>query len=75
MKIQKVVDFINENNIPAIYYEELSEGQVSQIIAEETKAEARVFNTLHNVTLQEINENKDYISLMEENLNKIIKAN
>lgn len=71
--IQKVVDFINDNNIPAIYYEELSTGQVSQIVAEETNTESRVFNTIHNVTIDEINSNENYVTIMRKNLEAIIK--
>lgn len=72
-RIKEVIEYINENNVSSIYYEELSEGQISQMISEETNSVAKVFNTLHNVTLEEIHANKDYISVMRENLDKIIK--
>lgn len=71
-KIKNVIEYINKNNIPNIYYEELSEGQVSQMISEETKAKAVVFNTLHNVSQEEINDGKNYISIMKENLSKLV---
>ena len=51
-RIKEVIEYINDNHISNIYYEELSEGQISQMIAEETSAKAKVFNTLHNVTLK-----------------------
>ena len=72
-RVREVIDYIKENNIKNIYYEELSEGQISQMISEETEAKAKVFNTVHNVTTQEIEENKDYVTIMRDNLNKIIK--
>ena len=72
-RIQEVINYIKDNNISSIFYEELSEGQVSQMLSEETKAKAKVFNTLHNITYEEINQNEDYVSIMKENLNKIIK--
>ena len=72
-RIKQVIDYIKENNIKNIYYEELSEGQISQMISEETDANSKVFNTLHNVTQEEIRENKNYITIMRDNLNKIIK--
>ena len=43
------------------------------MISEETNSKAKVFNTLHNVTLEEIEKNQDYVSIMKDNLNKIIK--
>lgn len=72
-RIEEVIEYINSNQISNIYYEELSEGQISQMISEETKANAKVFNTLHNVTLQELHANKNYVTIMRENLEKIIK--
>ena len=71
-RIKEVIDYINKNNIPNIYYEELSEGQISQMISEETKAQAEVFNTLHNVSQEEIDSGENYITIMRKNLKKII---
>lgn len=72
-RIKEVVEFINQNQIQNIYYEELSEGQVSQMISEETNVTPKVFNTLHNVSQEEIDRHENYISIMKENLNKIVK--
>ena len=72
-RIKKVIEYINQNQISKIFYEELSEGQISQMISEETKADAEVFNTLHNVTQEEIENQEGYISIMRENLKKIIE--
>lgn len=71
-RIKEVIEYMNNNNITNIYYEELSEGQISQMISEETGANQKVFNTLHNVTLQELDSNKNYVSIMRDNLNKIV---
>ena len=70
-RVKKVIDFINKNNIPNIFYEELSEGKLSEMISQETNSKAKVFNTLHNVSNDEINNNSNYISIMKENLLKI----
>ncbi len=72
-RIKQVIDYIKENDIPNIFYEELSEGQISQMISEETDAKSKVFNTLHNVTQEKILEEKNYVTIMRDNLNKIIK--
>ena len=68
-RIRKVIDYIKENQISKIYYEELSEGQISQMISEETSSEPQVFNTVHNVLSDS---GKTYVDIMRENLNKII---
>ena len=70
--MEEVIEYIENNNVKNIFYEELSEGQVSMMISEETNSKAKVFNTLHNVTEQEISENQDYVSIMRDNLYKII---
>ena len=71
-RIEDVIEYIKNNDIKNIFYEELSEGQVSMMISEETNSKAKVFNTLHNVTEEEIAENQDYVSIMKDNLYKII---
>lgn len=71
-RIEEVIEYIKDNDINNIFYEELSEGQVSTMISEETNSKAKVFNTLHNVTEEEIAENQDYVSIMRDNLYKII---
>ena len=53
-RIKDVIDYINNNNIPKVFYEELSEGTVANMISEETNSKAEVFNTLHNVSKKEI---------------------
>jgi len=71
-RIKDVIEYINKNDVKSIYYEELSEGQISQMISEETSAKAEVFNTIHNVTQEEIDNQENYISIMRKNLSKII---
>ena len=71
-RVKDVIEYINENDIQSIYYEELSEGQISQMISEATHAKAKVFNTLHNVSQEEINNHENYITIMRKNLEKII---
>ncbi len=72
-RIKEVIDYIKKNDVQNIYYEELSEGQISQMISEETEAKAKVFNTIHNVTQEEIEQNQNYVTIMKNNLEKIIK--
>ena len=66
--VKEVIDYINQNNIKKIFYEELSEGTVAKMISEETNAESAVFYTLHNVSTEEFENGEDYVSYMRKNL-------
>lgn len=69
-KVKSVIDYINKYNMPVVYYEELSEGTVAKMIAEETEAKALVLYSIHNG-----NPEKDtYVSLMEKNLENLKKG-
>jgi zinc transport system substrate-binding protein len=70
-RIKEIIDLINKNKISKVFYEELSEGTVAQMISEETSAKRVVFNTIHNVSKEENEAGKNYVSIMRENLEKI----
>ena len=73
-KIKQIVDTINNEKIPVIFYEELSEGKIAKMVAEETDAEALVFHTAHNVTKEDLGNGITYIDIMNKNLEAIKKA-
>lgn len=69
-KIKSVIDYINQNDMKAVFYEELSEGTVAKMIAEETKAEPLVLYSIHNANIS-----KDtYVSLFKKNIENLKKA-
>lgn len=70
-KIKEIIDTMNNEKIPVIFYEELSAGKIAKMIAEETDAKALVFNTAHNVTNADLENGVTYISIMRENVDKI----
>ena len=70
-KISKIIDFIHKNNIPTIYYEEISEPKVANSIAEQTGTKTLKFSTIHNVTKEQLENNVTYIDLMQENLENL----
>jgi zinc transport system substrate-binding protein len=70
-RIKKIIDLVKSKNISKVFFEELSEGTIANMIAEETTARQTVFNTLHNVSNEEILNGENYISLMQKNLEKI----
>ena len=63
-KVKSVIDYINKYNIPVVYYEELSEGTVAKMIAEETQAKPLVLYSIHNGNIEE----DSYVSLLEKNI-------
>lgn len=66
-KVKSVIDYINKHEMPVVYYEELSEGTVAKMIAEETKAKPLVLYSIHNGT-----PGKDtYVSLMRKNIESL----
>lgn len=73
-KIKEIVDTINNEQIPVIFYQELSEGKVANMIAEETNIKASVFHTAHNVTKEDLDNGITYLDIMNENLEKIKNA-
>lgn len=70
LKVKSVIDYINKYKIPVVYYEELSEGTVAKMIAEETETEPLVLYSIHNGDAD-----KDtYVSLMRKNLENLKKG-
>ena len=69
-KVKSVIDYINKHNMPAVYYEELSEGTVAKMIAEETEAEPLVLYSIHNGNPEE----DTYVSLMRKNIENLKKG-
>lgn len=69
-KVKSVIDYINKYNMPVVYYEELSEGTVAKMIAEETEAEPLVLYSIHNGDT----EKDTYVSLMSKNLENLKKG-
>lgn len=70
-KVKDVIDYMKENNISVIFYQELSAGKIADTIAKETGAQKLVFHTVHNASQEEINNGETYISLMRKNLENL----
>ena len=70
-KITKVINFIKENNIPAVYYEELTMPATAQSLCNNTNAIALRFNTIHNISKEQLENNVSYMDLMNENLENL----
>lgn len=72
--VKKVIDFINENSLPVVFYQEHSSGKIADSISSETGAQKLVFHTIHNVSPDELANNETYISIMKKNLENLKTA-
>lgn len=66
--IAYLIDRIRENQIPAVYYLELSSHRTADIIEEETGAKPLLLHSCHNVTRRQFDEGITYLQLMEKNV-------
>jgi zinc transport system substrate-binding protein len=60
-----------QKNIRYIFFETLVSPRLAQTLANEISAQTLVFNPLEGLTTDEINQGKDYISVMQENLHNL----
>ena len=69
-----LVDKVEGENIPTVWYIEFSNHLVADSIAEATGTKTAMFHTCHNVSKAEMDSGVTYVSLMEQNL-ETLRAN
>ena len=62
-----LIEEINKNQIPAIYFAEMEDPKVAESISAETGAKLLLFHSCHNVTKEEWKAGVTYLSLMKQN--------
>ena len=72
--IAYLIDKVKEEQIPAVYYLELSSHRVSEIIGEETGAEPLLLHSCHNVTRAQFDSGITYVELMRQNIENLRKG-
>lgn len=72
--IAYLIDKVRDEQIPAVYYLELSSPRVAEIIGEETGAEPLLFHSCHNVTRYQFDSGVTYLELMEQNVENLKKG-
>ncbi|MBE0449928.1 MAG: zinc ABC transporter substrate-binding protein [Clostridia bacterium] len=70
-RIAALIETIKETDARAIFYEELIDPKVSRVISEETGIEMLLLHGAHNVTKEEFEAGKSYITFMKENLERL----
>lgn len=73
-KIAELIERVNEDDIPAVFYVEMSNQKVADTILESTNAEKLLFHSCHNLTKDELDAGEDYLSLMYKNLDNLSVA-
>lgn len=69
-----LIEKVEQEEIPVIFYIELSNHKVADAIAECTGTKARQFNTCHNITADDFEAGETYLSLMTANLSVLEEA-
>lgn len=72
--IAKIIDYVNENKIPVVFYLELSSGKTADTICEATGAKKLLLHSCHNVSKEDFENGVTYLQLMESNLENIKEA-
>lgn len=72
--IAYLIDKVRAEQIPVVYYLELSSHRVSEIIGEETGAEPLLLHSCHNVTRREFDAGITYLELMRQNVENLRKG-
>lgn len=69
-----LIDKVKNENIPAVFYAELSNQKIADSICEATGAEKKLLHSCHTVTKEEFDRGETYLSLMEQNLVNLKEA-
>lgn len=72
--IAYLIDRMKTEQIPVIYYPELTSHRVAEIISEETGAQPLLLHSCHNVTRREFDSGVTYLDLMEQNVINLKKG-
>ena len=67
--LTEIIDAMRQDEIPVIYFEELSTPRAAEMIAKETGAKMLLFHSCHNISSAESGET--YLSLMQKNLENV----
>ncbi|HOF00843.1 MAG TPA: zinc ABC transporter substrate-binding protein [Spirochaetota bacterium] len=72
--IASMIDMIKRDNIEYIFFEELLRPKVAEAISAETGVKPELLHGAHNISKKEFRDQTSFISIMEENLEKLKKG-
>ena len=70
----EIIDKIQTDNIPVIFYEELTEPKIARAVSSETGAKMLLLHSCHNVSSDEMKRGETYLSLMRQNYRNLKEA-
>src|SRR5690606_10438535 len=73
-EIAEINKFVKENNVKYIFFEELVSDKLAKTLANDAKIETLELNPLEVLTDDQVKAGENYISIMEKNLQNLLKA-
>ena len=67
----EIIERIERENLPVIFYESLSNGTIAKQIAQDKGIKALVFSSVHTISSRDIQNGATYISVMDQNLENL----
>jgi len=72
--VAAIIDYINENNVKAVFYQETISATIANAIAEQTEAVVDILYTIESLSDEDVKAGEDFLSLMAHNLVALISA-
>jgi zinc transport system substrate-binding protein len=72
--MKEINDFIKQNHVKYIFFEELVSDKLAKTLANDAKIETLVLNPLEGLTDEQAEAGEDYFTVMEKNLQNLVKA-
>jgi zinc transport system substrate-binding protein len=72
--MKNILQFIKDNGVKYIFFEELVSDKLAKTLAKDAGVETLVLSPIEGLTEEQLTKGEDYLSLMEKNLNNLIKA-
>lgn len=73
-QLGELINAAQDYNLDYVLYEQNNEGKISRVIQDEIGAEAEVIHNMEVRTEEDIDNGEDYISLMQRNLETLVKV-
>nr|WP_245617897.1 metal ABC transporter substrate-binding protein [Carnobacterium gallinarum] len=73
-KLAELNDFVKDNDVKVIYFEETASPKIARTLANETGAALEVLSPIEGITKEEQDKGVDYIRVMESNLAALQKS-
>lgn len=70
-QLAQITEIVRQKKLKVIFYENILSPKLSETIAKETGSQILLLNPLESLTIKEQEEGKDYLSIMEENLENL----